>query len=173
MSDATRYTVLRDTAEQKNHGWLFPASTVCVGTQPFNMPTGDYTLAGYENIFTIERKGSVSEFAQNITVKDKWRCFKEELERMEGFANPFIVLEFTVEQLLGYPEGCGLPRAVVKEIRTGGAFLLKRVLEIELRYKVKIIFAGTKGPEVASSLFKRIVELCPFSPPAIATRLTS
>lgn len=162
-SEPVKYTVVRDTREQK--GWSFAPSDTCAGTVIGTLKTGDYSLLGYERQFVVERKGSVGEFVQNITQKEKWAAFKDELGRLEEFAAPFIILEFNMGEILRYPEGSGLPFKVRQNIRISPQFCLKRFLEIELAFKVKIIPAGDGGRDVFSSLCKRILERWPVPTP--------
>lgn len=160
-----KYTVLRDTREQK--GWIFDPSEACVGTTVQTLKTGDYSLLGYEHLLTIERKGSVVEFVQNITKKDKWAAFKAELERMESYPAAFIVCEFTFDDVMRYPEGSGLPWAARSKVRISPQYYLKRLLEIELHFKARVQLVGPhKSREYVSSLFKRVVERWPTPPPA-------
>lgn len=163
-----RYRVARDTREQKGHGWMFDPSETCSGTLIKTLKTGDYTLVGYEDILAIERKGTVQEFVQNITQKEKWACFKEELFRMEDMPAAFIVCEFTLDDVLRYPAGSSLPYSVQKKIRISPQFYLKRLLEIELNFKARLkLVGGLRAKEYVSSLFKRVVEKWPLAiPPA-------
>ena len=72
------FTVIKDTREQD--GWTFERFDTryhtCTGMVLQKLETGDYSLKGMENIFCIERKGSVAELAQNLG-KDKYRFFAE------------------------------------------------------------------------------------------------
>jgi hypothetical protein len=146
-----KYTVLRDTREQQ--GWTFAASKSCEGTQEVKLPTGDYSLLGY-NDFVIERKGTTGEFAKNI-VENR---FEEELKRMEKIAFPFMVLEFTMAEIINFPKGSGIPINLWPSLRINPFFLLKRFIEFQMQYKTKIILAGKYGKDIASSLFKRRIE---------------
>lgn len=159
------YLVLRDTSEHKGKGWWFNTSESCRGTEPFNLFTGDYSLEGYydDKTFVIERKGCVAEFVQNITQKDKWADFKDELQRLEEFRFPFIICEFPFSQLQTYPVGSTVPKNLWAKVRVSPNYLVKRFWEIQLHFKTKIIFADAGGQDVANSLFKRIVETCPRS----------
>ncbi len=149
-----KYLVLRDNQEKKNF-WDFKASSICDGTETISLPTGDYTIRGFEEEFIVERKGKVSEWAQNL-YEDR---FTRELERMEEFKYPFVILEFTMSDLLGYPASSGIPKSRWGELKTNGRTLLKRTCELQFQFKSKIIFAGkTHGQEVAASLIKRLLE---------------
>lgn len=162
LPEPGKYLVLRDNNEHEGKGWLFEASESCAGTVERNLYTGDYGLEGYydNKLFVIERKGCVSEFVQNISTKEKWDDFKQELERLEEFRWPFVVCEFPFSLLRTYPNGSNIPRRVWPHIRVKPQFLLKRVEEIWLRFKTRFIFTDTPelGREVASGLFKRVVE---------------
>jgi hypothetical protein len=146
------YVVLRDTREQQ--GWDFPLSANCTGVQDATLETGDYTLAGYEKVLCIERKGSCGEFARNLLENR----FEKELQRMEAFPHSFIILEFTMAEILSFPKGSGIPPYLWKSLKTSPYFLLKRFIELQFKYKTKIILAGKHGKDVASSVFKRMVE---------------
>jgi hypothetical protein len=147
------YTVIRDTREQ--NGWNFIKSTNCAGTIDGKLPTGDYTLQGYEDIFTIERKGSSGEFAKNVVEKR----FARELERMEGFTHPFMILEFNMGDILNFPQGSGIPIKCWSQLKINPYFLLKCLIAYQVKFKTKIILAGEHGQDVASSLFKRVIEV--------------
>lgn len=143
--------VLRDTQEQL--GWRFAAGKYCSGTKDIKLPTGDYTLEGYENIVIIERKGTTGEFAKNICEKR----FEREMARLEHFTHPFIVCEFTMEHIMKFPLDSGIPVYLWRKLRVNKSFLLKRFLELQMSYKTKIILAGIHGKTIAASIFKEIL----------------
>lgn len=146
------YTVLRDTQEQQ--GWFFSETSYCDGTVEIKLPTGDYTLRGYETLLTIERKGSSGEFARNV-VENR---FERELKRMDDFAHGFMVLEFTMADLVNFPRNSGIPSHLWPKLKTTSYFIVKRFIEFQMQYKTKIILAGKYGKDVASSIFKRTIE---------------
>lgn len=152
----TKYTVLRDTREKEDKGWWFPASQYCYGTQEQALKTGDYTLLGYENVLCIERKGGVNEFASNVCQER----FTRELERMRAYRFAFILLEFSMEQLMLYPKASGVPIYKRRSIKITGSFILKRYIEICQEFPtIHIILCGdTRGRDIASSIFKRTLE---------------
>lgn len=146
------YLVLKDSREQK--GWNFVVNDNCLGTEISTLPTGDYTIKGYESILCIERKGSTAEIAKNLLEKR----FHAELERMESFAHPFVVCEFTLDDILNFPRGSGIPPKEWSKLRVSPFFLLKKIVEMQFQYKSKIIFAGSNGQNIVSSIFKRMLE---------------
>lgn len=147
-----KYKIIRDTREQ--NGWTFVEGPFCGGMVSGALKTGDYSIQGYEDLLTIERKGTIAEFAANL-IEDR---FTRELERMELFKYSFIVLEFLMDDLIRYPKGAGIPPEKVKSIKLSPAFLLKRLVEVQIKFKTKILFAGCYGQAVALSIFKRVVE---------------
>lgn len=156
-----KYTVLRDNSEHDNHGWVFAESDVCAGTVVSNLYTADYSLEGYydNKTFVIERKGSVAELVANLTQKEKWEDFKDELGRLEEFQHPFCICEFPFSLLKTYPVGSSIPKSKWPFIRVKPQFLLMRMEEIWLHFKTKFVFTDTPelGKEVASGLFKRVI----------------
>lgn len=151
-----KYEVVRDNREKPGHGWTFPPDEhFCHGTIEGTLKTGDYTLVGFEDILSVERKRNTSEWASNVFDKR----FDRELQRLNLFKYAFIILEFTMDDLMSFPENSGIPRGMWARLRTTSALLLKKTIEISFKYpNVKIIFAGDKGRFFVSSLFKRVTE---------------
>jgi ERCC4-type nuclease len=153
FQDNERYLVIRDSAEQARF-WDFEEDERCKGTVVRKLETGDYTLEGYEKIFTIERKGSILEFATNV-VEER---FTRELERFRSFPHSFILLEFRIDALIDFPDGIKLPPETIAKFKKRGKFLLRRTMEMLLQYPSQIFFVDRRGKEVATSIFKRIVD---------------
>lgn len=150
-----KYMVLRDTREKKKKGWLWQVSKSCAGTTEETLKTGDYTIRGLENVLVIERKGSVSEWAKNICEAR----FEREMERLVLFKYPFILLEFNMGDMLNYPVGSGIPKWRWPSLAFTGSFVLKKTIGLQINYPtVPIILTGGRGQEVASSIFKRVIE---------------
>jgi len=151
---AEQYQVIRDTRERDEKGWWFPEKDRCLGTVEEMLPTGDYSLKGFEKVFVIERKGCISEFAKNL-VQDR---FHDELYRLDKFEHPFLVLEFEMSDVVNWPKTSGIPPAKQRFMRMTPQFVMQRVCELQLEHRARIIFAGKFGRHFASSLFKRIIE---------------
>ena len=85
------FVIVRDDREKQ--GWEFAAYPNEVTVQ--RMETGDYTIAGYEDVFAIERK-SIPDLVHTTT----WgrERFVDELERGKDLLHFVVVVE-------GYPEG--------------------------------------------------------------------
>lgn len=150
-----KFLVIRDTQEKENKGWRFNKTDYCEGTVDQKLCTGDYTLDCYQNIFTIERKGSISEFAHNV-IEER---FDREIERMKNIPHSFILLEFNMSDILAYPYSAKIPRNKIKDVKIRGKYILRRINEFMIQYpNIKIIPCGNKGKDMAISIFKRIVQ---------------
>lgn len=147
-----KFLVLSDSREQK--GWHFNKSKFCDGTETVTLPTGDYTIQGMEKHFTIERKGSSSEFYGNL-FEDRW---ERELERLEEFKFPFVILEFSLSDIVNFPRGSSIPKYKWGKFRNKGPYFLRRFMQYQMKYKTKFILAGSKGHDAALCLFKRAFE---------------
>jgi ERCC4-type nuclease len=148
------FIIYRDTREQ--NPWKFIARKPCLGMEDKKLDTGDYTISGFEDRVVIERKASSAELANNLT--HDWKRFQKELKRLIHFDHSLIVCEFTLEDLLDYPKHSGIPPALWKKIRIRGNYLLRKILEIELEYGVRCIWAGNRAREFSLSFFKRIAD---------------
>ncbi len=153
----SKYTVIQDTREQD--GWFFSPYDQCEGMERATMNTGDYTLKGYEDVVCIERKASVAEIAMNLGRKKK--PFNAEMERMKDFPFSFLILEFSMADLIQFPKGSTVPKNARGQVRITGKYLLKSLMEFQIWYDTKILFCGNKQNAflVTNSLFKRLTEL--------------
>lgn len=150
-SNQTKYTVCRDIQEKSGY-WNFCKSSLCEGTIVQNMKTGDYTLVGMEEFFTIERKANTGEFSGNITQKR----FERELARMDKMDQAYLVLEFTWDDVDSFPYKSGIPTKFWPDLRVTSKFLRKRIFEFMSDYNIQIILAGNRGEEIAEQIFKRM-----------------
>lgn len=145
------FTIIVDTREQTP--WTFENYT----TANRKLDTGDYSIEGLEHLFVIERKKSVSEIANNITESR----FKDVLERLQKFQYKFILLEFTLNNVLDYPVGSTVPKKMWNTIKISSKYILKYLTEINIKYNIHTIYCGNRdnAEEVALSIMKRMVEL--------------
>jgi hypothetical protein len=149
------YEVIRDTREKVGQGWTFSKTESCKGTVVETMKTGDYTLRGFEKILCIERKGAISEFANNLTESR----FERELERMQNFPVAILLLEFDYESLMTWPQSSTMSKFQQSTIRLSRWYLQQRFWKLKLQFPtIDFVFVGKWGHEVASCLFKRVIE---------------
>ena len=91
----------------------------------------------------------------------KKKPFQAEMERMRDYEFSFMICEFTMNDLLKYPEGSRVPMRARSKVRVTGKYLLKCLIEFQLWYDTKILFCGDKNNAfiVCNSVFKRLNEL--------------
>jgi ERCC4-type nuclease len=149
------FPIYEDSREQQ--GWTFSKSKIITDIEQRKLFVGDYTIQGLEDRFTIERKGTTSEIANNFTEK-RWPDF---LERMQSLKYRFIVCEFDLATVLDFPYGSGIPARKMEYIRITPSFLMSCIYKIEVDLKIPFIFAGSRaGAEaVAENLMKRVYRL--------------
>jgi hypothetical protein len=152
-----KFIVIRDSREQ--NGWEFPEGSEIAGTVVGGLKTGDYAIQGFEHLLCIERKASITEFAQNAVV-DR---FKNELLRMVEFPFRFLIGEFTYDDVISYPNGPTVPYQVRKNARISGKFLMRFISDIEVNYGISVILAGSpnNAKYIASNIMKRVYETTP------------
>ena len=154
---APPFTVIRDTREQE--GYYFSEFNTCAGMINQKLDTGDYSIQGMEDKICIERKGCVEELAQNLGSKK--HAFINEINRMEDFPHKYIVLEFSLEDLIRFPKYTRIPIKNKASVKITGRYMLKCLIEFELYNNVHVLFCGDKHTAflAVSSIFKRINEM--------------
>jgi hypothetical protein len=148
MSDP--FTIIIDTREQIP--WEFGLHT----TSKNKLDAGDYSIEGFEHLFTIERKKSVGEIANNIT-EDR---FKRSLERISKIKHKFMLMEFDLEDVYNYPVGSEVPKKFWEKLKINNKYILKYLSEIQVLYDIHIVYCGCSenAEKLAVSLMKRIYE---------------
>ena len=123
------------------------------------LDTGDYSIVGLEDKVCIERKGCVEELAINLGQKK--HTFLREIERMKDFPHKFIILEFSLSELIDFPENSRIPEKSKNSVKITGKYMLKCLMEFQLYDNVHVIFCGNKYNAflTVSSLLKRVNEL--------------
>lgn len=151
MIDYSKLKIIIDTREQQP--WQFNRCA----TASKKLDTGDYSIEGYEHLLCIERKKSVGEIANNIVEKR----FKDVINRMQTYKYAFFIMEFSMEDILNYPIGSNVPKKMWDKLRVTSSFILKVLLEIQLKYNIKILFCddSSGANKVAQSLITKVYEL--------------
>jgi glucosamine 6-phosphate synthetase-like amidotransferase/phosphosugar isomerase protein len=154
---APAFTVIKDTREQD--GYYFKEYHPFAGMVQAKLDTGDYSIQGLEDKVCIERKGCVEELAMNLGQKKY--AFLDEIERMTSFAHKFIVLEFSLEDLVKFPDETRIPIKNKASVKITGKYMLKCLLEFQLYNNVQILFCGDKYHAflAVSSILKRVNEM--------------
>ena len=157
---APPYTVVKDSREQD--GYTFEKFkgryTSCNGMVVQKLDTGDYSLLGMEDKLCIERKGRISELAINLG-SDKYR-FLSEIERMKSFPFKFLILEFSLEDVMNFPEGSDIPEKKWNSIKVSNKYILKMLVEFQMYDNIHVVFAGSRknAKLIINSILKRVNE---------------
>lgn len=141
--------ILKDTREQKPFNFSFYEDVEAEYNQ--TLPTGDYTIFGYEDKIIIDRKQSVDEIAANVFDKR----FERELERMKSFDEAYILCEFSVSELSNYANKSKNPH---KKLTSKAIFY--RINELEDKYNIKFIFSQNRqeAQEKVIELFRNVIK---------------
>lgn len=156
-----KWLALRDSSEKAGFGWRWNASASCLGTETVSLEWADYTLRGLEDVFLIERKYTPGELYGNIMGAD-YKRFKKELVALNEIKHAYLVCEFSVDDLMGYPwNDSKLPKSVRYKLKRGSE-VFYRITKWAITYpNINVIFAGRSAKEVVTQLFKRMSSLYP------------
>jgi len=155
------FTIIRDTREKE--GYTFePSSTryhTCKGMVDRKLDTGDYSIEGLEDRLCIERKASVVELAGNVG-HDRQR-FLNEIERMKEFPHKYIILEFSLSDLMMFPEGSSILEKDWGKVKVTNTFMLKTLMEFQIFDDIHVIFCDSKknAKWAVLSILKRVNEI--------------
>jgi ERCC4-type nuclease len=142
------FTIIIDTREQQ------PWSFEHYAKANKKLDTGDYSIEGLEQIIAIERKKSVSEFANNITESR----FKDVVSRLSSIKHSFLLLEFDLEDVLIYPVGSNVPKKMWDKIKISPSFIIKHLLELQIYHNIKVLFCGDSdnAEKMAEFILKKV-----------------
>ena len=155
------FTIIRDTREKE--GYTFePSNTryhTCKGMIYRKLDTGDYSIEGLEDRLCIERKASVVELAGNVG-HDRQR-FLNEIERMKEFPHKYIILEFSLSDLMMFPEGSSILEKDWGKVKVTNTFMLKTLMEFQIFDDIHVIFCDSKknAKWAVLSILKRVNEI--------------
>ena len=96
------FNVIIDSREQKPLEFNSSAIDEIIVSK---LDEGDYAIAGLEDKLCIERKASFMEVYKNVTEKRFW----SEVQRMANYKYKFLVCEFSMSDVDGFPHNTGLP----------------------------------------------------------------
>jgi ERCC4-type nuclease len=147
------FDIIIDTREQLP---LEFSSSMVKSVRTEKLDTGDYTIAGLENVLFIERKGSLTEFYRNCTQDRFWK----ELDRTAPFKYKFLVLECAFEDIAAIPYSLGLPKSQWAQLKVKPQYIVKCVGDIQVKYGIHVIFAGNRenATEMILNIMKRVSE---------------
>ena len=84
-----------------------------------------------------------------------------EIKRMELFPHKYLILEFSLEDLLMFPDNTRIPIRNKALIKMTGRYMLKSLTELQLNNNIHIMFCGDRHGAIflVNSIFKRIIEI--------------
>jgi ERCC4-type nuclease len=133
--------IIKDSRE-KVGAWDFSFIKKCEGQIVQGLKTGDYSIKGMEDIVCIERKKTTGELATNFGTK--WPAFCRELTRMSKYKYKYILLEFTLNNVMSFPIGSGIPESHWRRMKLTSKFMISRIEHIKVSYGINIVFCGNK-----------------------------
>lgn len=149
-----KINIIVDTLEQKDFFLFRSYADVTVSNE--HLKTGDYSIRGYTDRITIDRKANSGELYNNFG-KD-WKRFKAELERMRAYDVAYFVCAFPYDDLRVFPERSGIPKGNWKNLVCNSGFLRKRIYEIHEQYtNVEFLFFKDKY-EAEDATYKLLKE---------------
>ena len=152
-----KYVILKDTREI--NGWNFESADRCLAVANWGLKTGDYTAKGLEKELVIERKASTGEIATNLGKKRK--AFDAEIERMSQFRWKYIICEFSIDDLMNFPENSGIPEKQLQYVRMNGKFMWRKLCEYQENFGVQVVFCDDKisAQERVLMIFDEVSEI--------------
>lgn len=132
------FTIIVDTREQAP--WQFTGITcdsdrkyrpLIVPTERRGIPTGDYSIKGYESAIAIERKSPADAF-QTFATKERDR-FERELERLQAMTHfASVVIECELSELIKGPQS---PLKSEKQSQVIGKTVYRSILAWQQRFR--------------------------------------
>lgn len=148
--------IIQDTREKPDFAWDF--SFYGHDKKIKGLKTGDYSVEGFEDRLSIERKRNTGEISINLGVK--WKQFSNELLRMCLFDHKVIIFEFPESDLDIFPVNSGIPERKWSKLRMSPNFLKQRLYSIKDIYDIDIVFCRSKesAEEYAFNFLKEAYE---------------
>jgi ERCC4-type nuclease len=150
------FTVIVDTREQTP--WELPHFTIA----NHKLDVGDYSIQGLETIFCLERKRTVNEFANNIT-ESRYEDF---IGRLKNITHPFVLFEFSMDDVLRYPVGSTVPKKLWHKIKISPKFIMRHIIELQLLHKIPVYFCGdtSNAEALAAQIIEKVHKMYPNPP---------
>jgi ERCC4-type nuclease len=155
-SKVVKPTLIIDTREKVP--WDFEGDSDFEDVIYCKLDVGDYSIAGMEDIITIERKAGADELFNNFS-QNKQRIYAE-IDRMQNHKIKVIVIEQTLEDILNpdsyYINTSGKNK---RSPRMPPAVVASNLTDIILKHNVQVIYGGYKAQSMARGLLLRAYEL--------------
>lgn len=131
MSKKNKFTIIRDTREQKGKGWAFRASANCNGMEEKKLDVGDYAIKGLEDLIMIERK-TIGDLWGTLGGPDNYKRFLREIDRAKNHQLKFLIIEGSLKDIDG---GYRWSKVTSNNIHA-------KLISLQVKHNVHVIFAG-------------------------------
>ena len=128
-----KFTIIRDTREQKGKGWEFRASSNCYKMEKRKLDVGDYAIAGLEDTIMVERK-TLGDLWNTLGRTENYKRFLREMDRAKDHRLKYLVIEATLADING-----GYRFSKIK-----AANIHAKLISLQVKHNVHVIFAGRK-----------------------------
>ena len=87
--------------------------------------------------------------------------FLNEIERMKEFPHKYIILEFSLSDLMMFPEGSSILEKDWGKVKVTNTFMLKTLMEFQIFDDIHVIFCDSKknAKWAVLSILKRVNEI--------------
>ena len=127
----SKFTIIKDTREQKGKGWNFRASKNCAGMVRQKLDVGDYCVKGMEKIICIERK-TIGDLWGTLVSQKNYERFLREWERAKNHRMKFLIIEGTLADIdRGY-----------RYSKVSPELIHSKLISLQVKHNVHIVFAG-------------------------------
>lgn len=120
-----KYTIIIDEQEKLPYSF----TNLNISTKRLSLKTGDYTIEGHEEAFSLERK-SLDDYTNSLLLER----FYKELERLQSFKFRAVLVEGSLEQIKKRGYSASIPSDEV----------LEKTSEIMIKYGIPVIFCGDR-----------------------------
>ena len=115
-----------------------------VETEPGTLATGDYSLAGLENLVAVERKSLADLVMCCGSERDR---FKRELQRLRAYRCRAVVIEAHMAEVIYQKyRGNMVPAAIMGSVASW-----------QTRYEVPFVWAGKHGAAFTAAIFRNFL----------------
>lgn len=126
-----KFTIVRDTREQKGKGWEFRSSKNCTGVVKEKLDVGDYSLKDLEHLICIERK-TLGDLWGTLGNPVNYNRFLREWERARNHPVKYLIIEATLADLNRQYRFSRVPPAVIHA----------KLISLQIKHGVHVVFAG-------------------------------
>lgn len=140
-----KFTILKDTREHQDKGWMFRASANCMGMVRKKLDVGDYTLEGLEKIIAVERK-TLGDLWNTLGRQDNYQRFLREWERAKDYRMKYLVIEASLADV---DKGYRYSKVPPGNIHA-------KLISLQIKHNVHVIFAGRE--DKARAWVRRLFE---------------